>query len=56
MEKWARGLMMSMSVARNQRGALTQAGAGIAASRRKLGRFRAAICVSGREPSCPARA
>jgi hypothetical protein len=36
-----------MAVARNQRGALTQAGAGIAASRRKSGRFRAAIRVSG---------
>ena len=48
--KWARELMMSMSVARNQRGALTQAGAGIAASRRKSARFRAAFCVSGLKP------
>jgi hypothetical protein len=40
--------MKGMSVARNQRGALTQAGAGIAASRRNSRRFRAAICVSTR--------
>jgi predicted DNA-binding ribbon-helix-helix protein len=39
--------MKLMSVARNQRGALTQAGAGIAASRRKSTRFRAAIRVCG---------
>ncbi|HEY6617491.1 MAG TPA: hypothetical protein VIZ32_23345, partial [Vicinamibacterales bacterium] len=37
--KWARRLMTRMSVARNQRGALTQAGAGIAASRRKSSDF-----------------
>ena len=44
----ARDLMWTAAVARNQRGALTQAGAGIAASRRKSGRFRAAIRVSAR--------
>jgi hypothetical protein len=54
--------MVGMSVARNQRGALTQAGAGIAASRRYKVDFRAAIRVFDEvnaklsaqgEPPCP---
>src|SRR5262245_22831321 len=48
--------MLWSPVARNQRGALTQAGAGIAASRRKSDRFRAAIRVSGPQATrsgCP---
>jgi hypothetical protein len=39
--------MHTSAVARNQRGALTQAGAGIAASRQQVGRFRAAVFYLG---------
>ena len=46
-------LMSTCAVARNQRGALTQAGAGIAVSRLQVGRFRAAFVSSRRgESTC----
>ena len=49
--EWARRLMWRMSVARNQRGALTQAGAGIAASRRKSSDFARPFVSLAERPS-----